>query len=116
MTILFLFFKLIYLFLSNLYHQRGAQTHNSEIKGHTLFQLSQPDVPTVTILNDQLPECQVLLHPKGHAVPSLDSGRACGCFDQLSVAALTLCDFRGCHKMSQHFCLICWNTCQALVC
>ena len=30
-------------FSSNLYTQRGAQTHNPKIKSHMLYQLSQPD-------------------------------------------------------------------------
>lgn len=33
------------LFLSSLHNQYGAQTHNPEIRSHTLHQLSQPEPP-----------------------------------------------------------------------
>ena len=39
------FFKFIY--LSNLYTQHGAQTHNLEIKSCMLFQLTQPGAPNM---------------------------------------------------------------------
>ena len=42
-----LFFKI--LFLSHLYPQRGARTHNPEIKSRMLFRLSQPGTPAPVI-------------------------------------------------------------------
>ena len=39
------------LFLSNLYTQRGAQTHNPKIKHHMLHQLSRPGVPPCVFSN-----------------------------------------------------------------
>ena len=38
------------LFLSNLYTQQGAQTHNPEIKSRMLHRLSQPGAPTKTLI------------------------------------------------------------------
>ena len=40
----FNFFSLLFI-LSNLYTQRGAQTHNHEMKSRLLFQLGQPGTP-----------------------------------------------------------------------
>ena len=37
-------------FLSDIYTQRGARTHNSEIKSHMLHRLSQPGTPFKTFL------------------------------------------------------------------
>ena len=45
----FIFLKI--LLLTNLSLQRGAQTHNPEIKSHMLHRLSQPGAPTLCILN-----------------------------------------------------------------
>jgi len=37
--------KRMYVFLSNLYTQREAQTHNTKIKSHMFHQRSQPGAP-----------------------------------------------------------------------
>ena len=47
---LFTFFLKI-LFLSNLYTQHGARTHNLEIKSHMLYWLSQPGAPQLHLLD-----------------------------------------------------------------
>ena len=45
------FFLKIFLFVSNLYTQCGAWTHNPKTKSPTLHRLSQPGAPTLCILN-----------------------------------------------------------------
>ena len=42
------------LFLSNLYTQNGAQTHNSEIKSLVLYLLIQPGAPKYHHINDSV--------------------------------------------------------------
>lgn len=39
-----------FFFVSNIYSQRGAQTHGSRIKCHILYQRSQPGTPLLTFL------------------------------------------------------------------
>ena len=39
------FFLNTYVFLSNLYTQYGAQTHDPKIKSHRLYQISHPGAP-----------------------------------------------------------------------
>ena len=46
----FLFKFHLFIFLSNLYTQREAQTHNPEIRSHMLHQLSQPGAPLLLFL------------------------------------------------------------------
>ena len=46
-----LFFWRFFFFLSNLYTQRGTQTHNPEGKNHTLHRLSQPVAPKSLVFN-----------------------------------------------------------------
>lgn len=47
MVCMYVFIKL--LFLNYLYTQRGARTHNPEIKSRTLHQMSQPGVPSFKV-------------------------------------------------------------------
>ena len=47
--LLFVFFKI--LFLSNLYTQCGAWTHNSETKSHMFYQLSQRGAPRLYLMD-----------------------------------------------------------------
>ena len=42
------------LFLSNLYTQRGALTHNPEIKSCVLHWLSQPGAPRIVFLTGRI--------------------------------------------------------------
>ena len=43
-------FKFVYLFVSNLSTQRGAETHDPEIKSHMIYRQSQPG----TLKNDRV--------------------------------------------------------------
>ena len=67
---LFLFFNFIY--LSNLYTQHGARTHDPEIKSHIFFQLSQPGAPGI---------CQeVLTADVANVTHNTHEGLKCVCF------------------------------------
>lgn len=46
----FLFFKIFY--VSNLYTQRGTQTHDPEVKSSMFFWRSQPATTSMIFLND----------------------------------------------------------------
>lgn len=44
----YIHFEKYILFLSDLYIQRGARTHNPELKSRTLFQQGRPGAPVIT--------------------------------------------------------------------
>lgn len=44
----YIHFEKYILFLSDLYIQRGARTHNPELRSRTLFQQSRPGTPVIT--------------------------------------------------------------------
>lgn len=50
----FLVFFLVFIYLSNFYTQRGAETHEPEIKSYILYWLTQPGVPANFLLKDQI--------------------------------------------------------------
>ena len=53
-------FTVLSFFLCKLYAQRGAQTHDLEIKNHMLYQLCQPGAFNVLSLQS-LPSCELVL-------------------------------------------------------
>ena len=68
LRLLLFFLKFIYscIYLSNCYTQRGAWTHNLEITGCVLFQLSQPGAPLRLLLdfrNEKNENAPVFLTP-----------------------------------------------------
>ena len=53
------------LVLTNLYTQRGARTHNPEIKRGMLYQLNQPGAPRTDIFDGHIWGAELLLASSG---------------------------------------------------